>query len=491
MSGTMNCDVVCWDTETSDTDVRHGQILDFAAVTCSLSDLLETGSRSVRIRRLSYCIPAYGALSTNRLDPYALDDPERIDEFAAAGAIHEILSPSRGRPLVVLGYNILQFDEEMARTLFFRNLLDPYPTSAKGVRRFDLLPAARLAHALDPAAFPAGLDDLGGPSFRLERIAPANGIRLRAHDALEDSRATLALARRIRDAVPAAWETALRASDRYEAERVFDHALFRGEPIWILTGGNAPMLEAVLPVSKEGRLLLSLRLSKADEALREGADATLAADWRDGPLVRCRTNRMPIVLSAASARALETMHPSAFSAPVAEASVPGRDWTEFRPHLAALAARSDPWENPPAPTAEERIYSGFTDWAEKDAMSRFRRAESWFERAGMVHAFRDERVREFAARAVVEHGGLTPSEMTDAAGETLAEEIAELAGVALERPFAPDEARWMTIAKARIEGQADDRFCTWLDDVATPSIATPPPAFEIEADRKGQWGWSF
>lgn len=200
---------------------------------------------------------------------------------------------------------------------------------------------------------------------------------------------------------------------------------------------------------------------------------------------------MPIVLSAASARALETMHPSAFAGPVAEAAVPGRDWTEFRPHLAALAARSDPWENPPAPTAEERIYLGFTDWAEKDAMSRFRRAESWFERAGMVHAFRDERVREFAARAVVEHGGLTPSEMTDAAGETLAEEIAELAGAALERPFAPDEARWMTIAKARIEGQADDRFCTWLDDVATPSIATPPPAFEIEADRKGQWGWSF
>lgn len=142
MSGTMNCDVVCWDTETSDTDVRHGQILDFAAVTSNLTDLVETGSRSVRIRRLSYCIPAYGALSTNGLDPYSLDDPERVDEFTAAGSIHEVLSPVKGRPLVVLGYNILSFDEEMARTLFFRNLLDPYPTSGKGVRRFDLLPAA-------------------------------------------------------------------------------------------------------------------------------------------------------------------------------------------------------------------------------------------------------------------------------------------------------------------------------------------------------------
>ena len=491
MSGTMNCEVVCWDTETSDTDVRHGQILDFAAVTSSLADLRETGSRSVRIRRLSYCIPAYGALSTNRLDPYRLDDPERADEFTAAASIHQILSPGRGRPLVVLGYNILSFDEEMARTLFFRNLLDPYPTSAKGVRRFDLLPAARLAHALDPDAFPAGVDDQGAPSFRLERVAPANGIRLRAHDALEDSRATLALARRIRDAVPAAWDASLRASDRYEAERVFDQALLRGEPIWILTGGNAPVLEAVLPVSKEGRLLLSLRLDRVHEAMRYGAEAVAASEWRDGPLVRCRTNRMPIVFSANSARALEGMHPTAFATPVEDASFPGQGWTQFRRSLAAVAARSDPWENPTDPTAEERIYSGFADWAEKDAMSRFRRAGSWFERAGMVHMFRDPRVREFAARAVVEHGGLTPSEIAEAAGEQLSEEIAELAGIALERPFAPEGSRWMTIAKARIEGGADDRFCGWLDDVATPDLAVPPPAVEVEADRKGQWGWSF
>lgn len=491
MSGTMNCDVVCWDTETSDTDVRHGQILDFAAVTSNLTDLVETGSRSVRIRRLSYCIPAYGALSTNGLDPYSLDDPERVDEFTAAGSIHEVLSPVKGRPLVVLGYNILSFDEEMARTLFFRNLLDPYPTSGKGVRRFDLLPAARLAHALDPHAFPAGVDDQGGPSFRLERLAPANGIRLRAHDALEDSRATLALARRIRDAVPAAWETSLRASDRYEAERVFDQALHRGEPVWMLTGGNTPILEAVLPVSKEGRLLLSLRAARAGEAIRDGAETVAASEWRDGPLVRCRTNRMPILLSEASARALESLHPKAFSAPVAHATLPGQGWVEFRRHLASATARSDPWENPADPTAEERIYSGFADWAEKDAMSRFRRAGSWFERAGMIGMFRDPRVREFAARAVVEHGGLTPSEMVEAAGETLSEEIADLAGIALERPFAPDDARWMTIAKARAEGLADDRFCNWLDDVATPELAVAPPAFEIEADRKGQWGWSF
>ena len=491
MSGTMNCDVVCWDTETSDTDTRHGQIFDFAAVTSNLTDLVETGNRSVRIRRLSYCIPAYGALSTNSLDPYELDSPERVDEFTAAAKIHEVLGPSHGRPLVVLGYNILSFDEEMARSLFFRNLLDPYPTSAKGVRRFDLLPAARLAHALDPEAFPAGVDDQGGVSFRLERIAPANGISLRAHDALEDARATLRLARLIREAVPAAWETSLRAADRYEAERVFDQALRRGEPVWMMTGGNTPVLEAVLPISKEGRLLLSLRSGRLDEALRDGPDTVSAAEWRDSPLVRCRTNRMPIVLSASDARALQQLHPGAFAVPVEDVGSPGPEWIEFRRRLAGLAARSEPWTDPPDPTAEERIYSGFTDWSEKETMHRFRHAESWFERAAMVHLFRDRRVREFAARAVIEHGGLTPSEIEQAAGQQMADEIADLAEAAFDRPFASEDARWMTIARARLEGEHDDRFRTWLEDLATPAIAAPPPVFEVEANRKGQMGWVF
>ena len=73
----------------------------------------------------------------------------------------------------------------------------------------------------------------------------------------------------------------------------------------------------------------------------------------------------------------------------------------------------------------------------------------------------------------------------------MADEIADLADVAFERPFASEGARWMTIARARIEGRHDDRFRTWLEDLATPVAPIPPPVFEVEADRRGQLGWSF
>ena len=491
MTGTSNCDVICWDTETSDTDVRHGQIFDFAAVTSNLTDLVETGTRSVRIRRLSYCIPAYGALSTNRLDPYALEAPDRMDEFAAAASIHGILSPKPGRPLVVLGYNILSFDEEIVRTTFFRNLLDPYATSAKGVRRFDLLPAARLAHALSPDVFPAGRDDAGAPSFRLERIAPANGIRLKAHDALEDARATLNLARHIRSAVPAAWETCLRASDRYEAERVFDAAILRNEPVWTLAGGNTPVLEPAYPVGKNGRLLVLLKASMLAESMQLGSEALDLDDWRDGPFVRCRTNRMPVILSATAAEVLSELHPGAFPTPVGEVSVPGAGWAEFRDSLASRIADADPWTRPPSATAEERIYDGFVDWSEKDRMREFHFLRTWEERAAAFVGFRDPRIREFAARAIIEHGGLTPAEIADAAGAAAADEIADLAGIAFERPFAGADARWMTLAKGRLEGEGDERYRNWLEDVATPEAASPPPIVPVESDRRGQYGWSF
>ena len=30
-----------------------------------------------------------------------------------------------------------------------------------------------------------------------------------------------------------------------------------------------------------------------------------------------------------------------------------------------------------------------------------------------------------------------------------------------------------------------------IEDVATPEAATPPPIVPVEADRRGQYGWSF
>ncbi|GMU42196.1 MAG: exodeoxyribonuclease I [Xanthomonadales bacterium PRO6] len=111
----------------------------------------------------------------------------------------------------VLGYNSMRFDDEVTRHLFWRNFIDPYEREwANGNSRFDLIDLARAAYALRPQGLEWPLRGDGHPSFRLGDLAQANALpHSRAHSALSDVEATLALGRRLRAAQPRLFEHAL------------------------------------------------------------------------------------------------------------------------------------------------------------------------------------------------------------------------------------------------------------------------------------------
>ena len=131
---------------------------------------------------------------------------------------------------VGVGYNTIRFDDEVTRHLFWRNLIDPYAREwSNGCGRWDLLDAMRCAHALRPDGieWPRGED--GRVSFRLQALAAANGVAHdAAHDALSDVRATIGVARRLRERQP----------------RLFDFclALRRKEAVWEQVGEGRPFL---------------------------------------------------------------------------------------------------------------------------------------------------------------------------------------------------------------------------------------------------------
>jgi exodeoxyribonuclease-1 len=97
----------------------------------------------------------------------------------------------------VVGYNNLRFDDEFMRSLFYRNLFDPYLREyVNGNSRWDLINVMRAARDLRPEGIEWPRLDDGRPSFRLEDLTEANGIEHeQAHDALSDVRATIGLAR--------------------------------------------------------------------------------------------------------------------------------------------------------------------------------------------------------------------------------------------------------------------------------------------------------
>lgn len=105
---------------------------------------------------------------------------------------------------VGVGYNTIRFDDEFTRFLFWRNLIDPYAREWKDeCGRWDILDLVRTAYALRPDGIVWPTNEQGRVSFRLELLSAANGLAHEAaHDALSDVRATVALARLIRQNNP-------------------------------------------------------------------------------------------------------------------------------------------------------------------------------------------------------------------------------------------------------------------------------------------------
>ncbi|NIF25921.1 exodeoxyribonuclease I [Pantoea sp. Tr-811] len=105
------------------------------------------------------------------------------------------------------GYNTLRFDDEVTRYSLYRNFFDPYAREWQGGNsRWDLIDVVRTAYALRPEGINWPQQD-GRTSLRLELLSQANGIdHGHAHEALSDVRATIALARLIRQRQPKLYE---------------------------------------------------------------------------------------------------------------------------------------------------------------------------------------------------------------------------------------------------------------------------------------------
>src|SRR5690554_656815 len=101
------------------------------------------------------------------------------------------------------GFNNLRFDDEMTRASLYRNFYDPYAREWQGGNsRWDLINVLRCTWALRPEGIEWPEHD-GRVSFKLENFTAANEIEHgQAHDALSDVRATIAVARLLREKQP-------------------------------------------------------------------------------------------------------------------------------------------------------------------------------------------------------------------------------------------------------------------------------------------------
>ncbi len=402
-----------YDYETGGTDPARDRVLQFAGQRTDL-ELRPVGA-PVRL----FCRPEPGLLPhpaacliTGISPQQALREGLAEPEFAAR--VHAELGAAG---TCGVGYNSIRFDDEFTRFLLYRNFYDPYEREWRnGNSRWDIIDMLRLARALRPAGIQWPDHEDGGPSFRLEDLAAANGIvQSRAHDALDDVLATIALARLVRARQPQLYAHLYQQRGKQHLQPLLDPAARR--PILHVSGhlprerGHVGLLLPLLrqPDNANGVICFDL-MGDAEALLCLDADAirervfTPAAELPEGsarlPLKTIHLNRCPVVLTprlldAATARRLHI-----------DLARCERHWRLLAAAdlTAKLALVFAPRPAPPGPAdADAELYAGFLADDERPLLAAVRGATAAADLDPARIPFRDPRYRELLIRYRARH----------------------------------------------------------------------------------------
>ncbi|SFV80696.1 Exodeoxyribonuclease I [hydrothermal vent metagenome] len=164
------------------------------------------------------CLPAPEACAVTGISPQLCEQKGMI-EHAFIKKIHtEFSTPNT----CIVGYNSIRFDDEFTRHTLYRNFIDPYAWHWKnGNTRWDILDVVRLCYALKKdASLKWVYDENGKPIFKLDQLSLANGIEhANAHDALADVRATISIAKIIKESQPQLFDYAFSLREKKTVER--------------------------------------------------------------------------------------------------------------------------------------------------------------------------------------------------------------------------------------------------------------------------------
>ena len=181
-----------YDLETTGVNPCFDQILQFAAVRTD-QELNELERYEFLVKINPDIIPTAQAAITHHITIEQASTG--ISEYEAVKKIYQLVNTPN---TMSVGYNTLSFDDKFLRFSFFRNLLPPYNHQYKeGCSRFDLYPFVVLYHLFSKETLNWPVNNKGLLSLKLEDLNAKNSLYSegRAHDAVSDVLATLALAR--------------------------------------------------------------------------------------------------------------------------------------------------------------------------------------------------------------------------------------------------------------------------------------------------------
>ena len=413
------------DYETFGANTRRDRPAQFAAIRTD-AELNEIGEPL-----MLYCQPAndylpdpVSCLITGITPQQCLEQGVPEHQFAARIEA-EFAQPGT----IGVGYNTIRFDDEITRFMFWRNLIDPYAREWQNqCGRWDLLDVVRMTYALRPDGIHWPQKEDGTPSFKLEHLSKANGLlHEAAHDALSDVRATIALARLIRQHNPKLFDfaLALHKKDRVAAELRLPATALTARP-FLHVSGMFPAERGCLavmwplashPTNKNELIAWDLAHDPRELATLNVDDIRLrmftrAADLPEGvarlPIKTIHLNKSPMVVGN-----VNTLTPALAQrwgidlAQAAQHAEVARSLPDMSGIWPAVFAR--PQE--PAPDVEQDLYGGFVGAEDRRRLNQLRQMTG----AELAHArtgFDDPRLAELLWRYRARNfaSTLTPAE---------------------------------------------------------------------------------
>jgi exodeoxyribonuclease-1 len=207
-----------YDLETSGLSGQQDRIMQFAGIRTDI-DLKQIGEPvNVLVTLNDDVLPNPDAIMVTGITPQQTKADGYIEAEFAKMLMNDIFTPDT----ITVGFNNVRFDDEFIRHLFWRNFYDPYEWSWQdGRSRWDMLDVVRMTRALRPEGIVWPVDSEGKATNRLELLSSSNGLdHFKAHDALSDVEALIAVTRLIREKQPQLYEYLLKLRDKNEVKKL-------------------------------------------------------------------------------------------------------------------------------------------------------------------------------------------------------------------------------------------------------------------------------
>ncbi len=399
--------IVWYDYETFGTSPAWDRPAQFAGIRTD-EDLNEIEAPvEIFCRQSDDYLPHPQAILTTGITPQECQQ-KGIAEVDFIRQINEVFSVPG---TCAAGYNSIRFDDEFTRNTLYRNFFDPYAREWQGGNsRWDLLDVVRCAYALRPEGIEWPRNDEGRISFRLEHLTAANGLdHGKAHDAVSDVRATIALARLVRDKQPKLYRYLF---DLRRKQAVADLIDVENHKPLVHISGMFPVEQGCMaivvplcwhPTNKNSVIVYDLHQDPTplfDLSVEEIQQRVFskAADLPEGvtrlPLKELHINKSPVVAPA------KTLTPD-------QAERWNLSGETLRKHLGLI--KNGPDLGPklhqlfkardfaPASDVDAQLYDGFFSPADKNTMNELHQRSGW-DLVGWNAQFKDPRGEEMLFR---------------------------------------------------------------------------------------------